>query len=99
MAVHEPLPQPLRVLAVSADAARHAPVRAMLKGSTVEHVTTPARALEAAQRQRHDIVLVDREMEPPGTDGLVLATQLAHATPTIPVIVLSHEADRAADAE
>ncbi len=42
-----PLPHPLRVLAVSGDDARHAPVRALLRGSKVEHVRTPEQALGA----------------------------------------------------
>lgn len=97
MAAAQPLPDPLRVLAVSADEVRHAPVRALLKGSLIEHATTPEQAHEAAERRRHDIVLVDREIDPPGTDGLRLAEQLVHHG--TPVIVLSHRADRAADAE
>ena len=44
-------------------------------------------------------MLVDREIDPPGTDGLHLAQELVEAAPHVPVIVLSHRADRAADAE
>ena len=44
-------------------------------------------------------MLVDREIDPPGTDGLHLAEELVEAAPHVPVIVLSHRADRAADAE
>ena len=86
----------LRVLAVSADDARHAPVRALLRGSAIDHVTTPADALIALAARRHDIALVDREIDP-RTDGLQLAERLVRAVPEIPVIVLSHTADRAAD--
>ncbi len=89
----------LRVLAVSADDARHAPVRALLRGSEIEHVATPEAALAALETRRHDIVLVDREIDPPGTDGLLLAAKLVRALPQVPVIVLSHTADRAADEE
>jgi diguanylate cyclase (GGDEF)-like protein/PAS domain S-box-containing protein len=91
--------EPLRVLAVSADDARHAPVRALLKGAQLEHVTTLERALAQLARERCDVVLVDREIDPPGADGLHLAEALVQAAPHVPVIVLSHQADRAADAE
>src|SRR4051794_29802454 len=94
-----PLPCPLRVLAVSADDARHAPVRALLRHAEIEHVTTPEQARQAITTQRHDIVLVDREIEPPAIDGLTLAEELVKANPQTPVIVLLHEADRAADEE
>ncbi len=99
-----PLPDPLRVLAVSADAARHAPVRALLKvfpGTTtqVQHVTSPDDALAALQSGLHDVVLVDREIDPPGTDGLNVAENLVRHAPDTPIIVLSHTADRRADAE
>jgi CheY-like chemotaxis protein len=73
MAAAQPLPDPLRVLAVSADDARHAPVRALLKGSRLEHVTTPEQALDKLEHHAYDVVLVDREIDPPGTDGLHLA--------------------------
>ena len=99
MAAAQPLPDPLRVLAVSADDARHAPVRALLKGSRLEHVTTPEQALDKLEHHAYDVVLVDREIDPPGTDGLHLAEELVEAAPHVPVIVLSHRADRAADAE
>ena len=62
---------PLRVLAVSADDARHAPVRALLRSRQIEHVDDArAGARRRVTSDRHDIVLVDREIEPPGTDGL-----------------------------
>jgi diguanylate cyclase (GGDEF)-like protein/PAS domain S-box-containing protein len=92
-----PLPDPLRVLAVSADTARHAPIRALLKGANIEHVTTAEQALATLNAQDHDVALVDREIDPPGTDGLALAEELVKTN--VPVIVLSHEADRAADEE
>ena len=38
----------VRVLAVSADDARHAPVRALLRTEAIEHVTTPDAAVKAA---------------------------------------------------
>jgi diguanylate cyclase (GGDEF)-like protein/PAS domain S-box-containing protein len=86
----------LKVLAVSADEARHAPVRALLKGADV-HLTAANDALAALQEHAPDVVLVDRELDPPGTDGLPLAEELVRRAPQTPVIVLSHEADRAAD--
>ncbi len=95
-----PLPDPLRVLAVSADAAHHAPVRAMLKQITTTRVnvtlaTTPCEALEALGA--YDIALVDRELAPPTPDGLTTAEQLVAGAPHIPVILLSHDADHDAD--
>ena len=94
MAAH-PLPTPLKVLAVSADVQRHAPVRALLKTAEIDHVTTLDEALQAVD-DRH-IVLVDRDFGPPGTDGLLLAEELVRRAPHVPVIVLSHTADREAD--
>ncbi|HET6548599.1 MAG TPA: EAL domain-containing protein [Solirubrobacter sp.] len=93
------LPEPLRVLAISADDARHAPVRALLKQAEVEHVTTAQRAHERLTEQPPDVVLVDREIAPPDGDGLNLAEQLVTAAPHVPVILLSHSADRAADSQ
>src|SRR3954470_18626715 len=93
-----PLPDPLRVLAVSADDARHAPVRALLRAAEIEHVTTLEQALAALATRRHDIALVDREIAP-GIDGLRIAEEMVRQTPQIPVIVLSHTADREADEE
>src|SRR5690348_13912911 len=87
----------MRVLAVSADEARHAPVRALLRAEDVEHVTTPDAAMQAATRHPYDVVLVDREIDPPGTDGLDLAARLVQAAPRTPVIVLTHTADKQAD--
>ncbi len=95
MAAH-PLPNPLKVLAVSADVARHAPVRALLRYAEIEHVTTLEQALE--HLNDHHVVLVDREITP-GSDGLRLAEELVRRSPHVPVIVLSHTADREADEE
>jgi diguanylate cyclase (GGDEF)-like protein/PAS domain S-box-containing protein len=89
----------MHILAVSADDARHAPVRALLRAERLEHVTTPEAAIEAVKERAYDVVLVDREIDPPGTDGLMLAQQLVKAAPQTPVIVLSHEADKRADEE
>jgi diguanylate cyclase (GGDEF)-like protein/PAS domain S-box-containing protein len=101
--VTQPLPTPLKVLAVSADDARHAPVRALLKAfpGPVEavHATTAEQAAAALERDRPHVVLVDRELDPPGTDGLPLAEALVVQAPRTPVIVLSHEPDRSADEE
>jgi diguanylate cyclase (GGDEF)-like protein/PAS domain S-box-containing protein len=97
------LPDPLRVLAVSRDAQRHAPVRALLKGIAganpeVHHVSEPRAALAALQEHCHDIVLVDRELKR-GEDGLQVAQELVRRAPHVPVILLSHAADRDADVE
>jgi diguanylate cyclase (GGDEF)-like protein/PAS domain S-box-containing protein len=97
------LPDPLRVLAVSRDAQRHAPVRALLKGISgahpeVHHVSEPRAALAALQEHMHDIVLVDRELKR-GEDGLQIAQELVRRAPHVPVILLSHAADRDADGE
>jgi diguanylate cyclase (GGDEF)-like protein/PAS domain S-box-containing protein len=88
----------LRVLAVSADEARHAPVRALLKGAEVQ-LASAHTAVAALEEHAPDVVLVDRELDPPGTDGLPLAQELVRRAPHTPVIVLSHEADRSADEE
>jgi diguanylate cyclase (GGDEF)-like protein/PAS domain S-box-containing protein len=95
-----PLPDPLRVLAVSADAARHAPVKAMLKQITSTRVkvtlaTTPCEALDALADNH--VVLVDRELAQPTPDGMAAAEQLVATAPQIPVILLSHDADHNAD--
>lgn len=95
-----PLPDPLRVLAVSADAAHHAPVKAMLKQITATRVkvtlaTTPCEALDALSTS--DVVLVDRELAQPTPDGMAAAEQLVATAPHIPVILLSHAADHEAD--
>jgi diguanylate cyclase (GGDEF)-like protein/PAS domain S-box-containing protein len=52
----------------------------------------------AALKDAH-VVLVDRNLDPPGTDGLALAAELVRRAPRTPVIVLCHEADRAGDAQ
>src|SRR3954452_15866960 len=91
-----PLPHPLRVLAVSADDARHAPVRALLRTAAIEHVTTADAARKAHQDNGHDVTLVDRELAR-NLDGLTLAEELVQANPRTPVIVLSHAADKRAD--
>ena len=45
-------------------------------------------------RTRTTSSLVDREIDPPGADGLRLAEELVTAAPQTPVIVLSHAADK-----
>ena len=94
-----PLPNPLRVLAVSASDQAHAPVRALLRSARIDLVTMPEQALKLALTHAHDIVLVDREIEQPGLDGLLLAEELVRQTPQTPVIVLAHTADKHADEE
>lgn len=90
-----PLPDPLRVLAVAADDACHAPVRALLKQAQIDCVTNEAEAKNAAATHAYDVILVDRDIAPPRPDGLRLATDLVNDD--TPVIVLAHEADRDAD--
>ena len=69
---------PLRVLAVAADDAHHAPIRALLKGAQIDHVVTADEAHHAVAANRYDVIMVDREIGPPhGVDGLDLATELA----------------------
>src|SRR4051794_33405271 len=91
------LPDPLRVLAVSASEQSHAPVRALLKRARIELVTTPEQALRALATRAHDVVLVDRVIQPPSLDGLTLAEEMVRAVPQTPVIVLSETADKQAD--
>src|SRR4051794_13045917 len=95
-----PLPEPLTVLAVSADEARHAPVRALLKAFpapvSAHHAATADDATHALQELLPHVILVDRQLDPPGTDGLMLAQELVRRAPRTPVIVLCHESDRAA---
>ncbi len=96
-----PLPEPLAVLAVSADDARHAPVRALLKAFPAPvrtHRAATADEAVAALPEAH-VVLVDRSLDPPGTDGLALAAELVARAPRTPVIVLCHDPDRGADAD
>ena len=81
------------MLAVSADAAHHAPVRATLNqiAGVTARITlamTPHEALAALHDQ--DVVLVDRELGPHSPDGLIAAEQLVTRAPHLPVIVLSH---------
>ena len=80
-----PLPNPLRVLAVSRDEQSHAPVRALLRHAQIDLVSTPDDALAMVRARAHDIVLVDREIQPPTADGLKLAEDMVVATPTTPV--------------
>ncbi|MDA0180563.1 EAL domain-containing protein [Solirubrobacter phytolaccae] len=90
-----PLPDPLRVLAVATDDACHAPVRALLKHAQIDHVMTGDEAQHAVAAHGYDVILVDRDIAPPNSDGLHLAMELVNDT--TPVIVLAHEADREAD--
>jgi len=86
---------PLRVLAVAADDAHHAPLRALLKDAQVDHVTTADEAHRAVSAHAYDVILVDREIAPHGVDGLTLATELVGTD--APVIVLTHQQDHDAD--
>ena len=92
----------MRVLAVSADDARHAPVRAALKaieGTTYEihWVTTPRAALAALAEHPHDAFLVDRDLHEPGYSGLDVARDILAHSPHAPVILLDDRADRDTD--
>ena len=76
------------------------PVRALLRTEReIEHVTTPDAGDAAAIDRVFDIVLVDREIEPPGTDGLTLAQRTRHDGPADAGDRARHEADGAADEE
>src|SRR4051812_40043640 len=94
-----PLPNPLRVLAVSASEQTHAPVRALLKHAQIDLVTTAEDAINALGVHAYDIALVDRQIEPPSVDGLHVAEEMVRAAAQTPVIVLSHTADTQADAQ
>src|SRR4051812_27351404 len=94
-----PLPNPLRVLAVSASEQSHAPVRALLRHAQIDLVTTAEDAINALDVHGYDIALVDREIGQPNVDGLRVAQEMVRTTPRTPVIVLSHRADKVADAE
>src|SRR5690242_2035382 len=85
----------MHVLAVAADDAHHAPIRALLKHARIDHVTTADEAHNAAASHTYDVILVDREIAPHGVDGLDLATELVGGP--APVIVLAHRQDREAD--
>ena len=95
MAAH-PLPNPLTVLAVCADDARHAPVRALLKSAEIEHVTTLEQALHALDdRRTHDVVARrPRDRAARAATACILAEELVRQAPARPVIVLSHTADQ-----
>jgi DNA-binding response OmpR family regulator len=97
-----PLDGKLTVLAVQADEAAHAPVRAALKaiqGSEYEihWVTTPRAALAALDEHPHDAFLVDRELHDTGHSGLDVARDILAHTPYAPVILLDDAADRETD--
>ena len=74
------------LLAVQADEAAHAPVRAALKaieGTAYEihWVTTPRAALAALEEHPHDAFLVDRDLREPGHSGLDVARDILAHTP------------------
>ncbi len=102
MSPRDPSPDRLTVLAVQADEAAHAPVRAALKaieGTEYEiHWVTSARAaLAALDEHPHDAFLVDRELHDPGHSGLDLARDIVSHSPHAPVILLDDVADRDTD--
>ena len=96
------LPERLVLLAVQADEAAHAPVRAALKGIEgtryeIHWVTTPRAALAALEEHPHDAFLVDRDLREPGHSGLDVARDILAHTPYAPVILLDDQADRETD--
>ena len=96
------LPEHLVLLAVQADEAAHAPVRAALKAIEgteyeIHWVTTPRAALAALEEHPHDAFLVDRELHDPGHSGLDVARDILAHSPHAPVILLDDHADRETD--
>jgi len=96
------LPQRFTVLAVQADEAAHAPVRAALKAIDgadyeVHWVTTPRAAIAALDEHPHDAFLVDRELHDAGHSGLDVARDILAHTQYAPVILLDDAADRETD--
>ena len=96
------LPEHVVLLAVQADEAAHAPVRAALKtieGTAYEihWVTTPRAALAALEEHPHDAFLVDRDLQDPGHSGLDVARDILAHSPHAPVILLDDRADHETD--
>lgn len=85
----------MHVLAVAADDAHHAPIRALLKRAQIDHVMTADEAHNAVASHSYDVILVDREIAPHGVDGLELAIELVGTR--APVLVLAHRQDKPAD--
>ncbi len=97
-------PDKLTVLAVQADEAAHAPVRAALKAIEgadyeIHWVTTPRAALAALDEHPHDAFLIDRELHDAGHSGLDVARDILAHTPYAPVILLDDAADRETDVQ
>ena len=87
----------LTVLAVQADEAAHAPVRAALKAIEgvdyeIHWVTSPRAALAALDEHPHDAFLIDCEL-----GGLDLARLILAHTPNAPVLLLDDCPDRETD--
>src|SRR4051812_37710841 len=96
------LPERLVVLAVQADEAAHAPVRAALKAIEgtvydIHWVTTPRDALAALDEHSYDAFLVDRELHEHTHSGLDVARDILARTPYAPVILLDERADHETD--
>src|SRR5215217_4902221 len=96
------LPERLVLLAVQADEAAHAPVRAALNaiGGTayeIHWVTTAGAALAALDEHPFDAFLVDRELHEHGHSGLDLARDILARTAYAPVILLDARADHETD--
>jgi diguanylate cyclase (GGDEF)-like protein/PAS domain S-box-containing protein len=96
------LPERVTVLAVQADEAAHAPVRAALKAIEgtdyeIHWVTTPRAALAALEEHPHDAFLVDNDLGDPGHSGLDVAREILAHSPHAPVILLDDVANRETD--
>ncbi|MGH2969929.1 MAG: putative bifunctional diguanylate cyclase/phosphodiesterase, partial [Solirubrobacteraceae bacterium] len=90
------------VLAVQADEAAHAPVRAALKaiegtGYEVHWVTSARAALAALEEHPHDAFLIDCDLRDPEHSGLDLARDILAHAPHAPVLLLDDVADRDTD--
>jgi diguanylate cyclase (GGDEF)-like protein/PAS domain S-box-containing protein len=97
-----PLDPGLTVLAVQADEAAHAPVRAALKAILgtdyeIHWVTTARAALAALGEHPHDAFLVDRELHDSTHTGLDVARDILAHLPYAPVILLDDAPDRETD--
>ena len=95
--------EPVVVLAVQADEAAHAPVRAALKaidGTALRGPLghdAPRAALAALEEHPHDAFLVDRELHDPATAASTSPATILAQTPHAPVILLDDAADRETD--
>src|SRR3954454_19893079 len=96
------LPEHLVLLAVQADEAAHAPVRAALKAIEgtiyeIHWVTTPRAALASLEERAHDAFLVDRDLGDPSHSGLEVVRDILALRPHAPVILLDDRSDHETD--